>query len=75
MATSVRDEIVAFPSVVTEHRSGQAQDLATDAIELNGTIVGRGISRDARYRVDGKAASRRTTMPRAISLTCANVVP
>jgi hypothetical protein len=40
------------PSVVTEGLSRQIQDLATDSLELNHTIVGRGIFRDARYRID-----------------------
>lgn len=50
-------ETVAFPSVVTERRSWQIQDLATDALELDRTIVGRRIFRDTCYGVDDTVAS------------------
>jgi len=45
-------ETVAFPSVVTERRRRQIQDLATDAFELNSAIIGRGIFSDTCYGVD-----------------------
>src|SRR5579871_5129464 len=47
----------ASPSVATEHLSRQIQDLAADALELNRTIVRRGIFRGTRYRVDDPVAS------------------
>src|SRR5579863_8508220 len=50
-------ETVAFPSVVTESRRRQIQDLATDAFEINSAIIGRGIFGDTCYGVDDPVAS------------------